>query len=183
MSLSSSRSPSPSSDRTRVGLPETSMSFPGCRLSSSISIVSARFPFDQRRVVPLEGLLQGRRDDVFEGLVHVVRGRQVFATPGREEGGPLLVGHPLEQHGVRLGHRRRYLLPHLVVEVRELPLLRGPNDAVQGHQFRGYQLTHREISSFVLRVVIVRSEHTVMVLAQKRRFTPSFGERSFMRSS
>ena len=112
-------------------LPEIPISLPGCYLNL---VISGESPLDQRRVVPLEGLFEGRRDYEFRGVVHVVRGRHIFATLEGEEDSPLLVGHPPERHGVRCSHRGLNRLPHLIVEVGELPLLRGLHDTGHRHQ-------------------------------------------------
>src|SRR5215207_4572858 len=55
---------------------------------------------DQRRVLPLERLFKGRRDDELGGVVQVVRERLIGAVLVRPVGCELLIGHPSEQHGV-----------------------------------------------------------------------------------
>src|ERR671910_1977814 len=58
--------------------------------------------FDHRRVVTLEGLLEGRRDDVLGVAVHHVREPRfvVHPRPGLRE---LLVGHASQQERVTFG--------------------------------------------------------------------------------
>src|SRR5215211_8535841 len=100
---------------------------------------------DQGRVLPLEGLLQGRRDDELGGVVHVVRKLLVVTTLRRPESSEFFVGHSSEEHGVRFGHRRPDRLSHLVVEVWKVPPLRRFHDAVQRHQLRCDYFPHGDL--------------------------------------
>jgi hypothetical protein len=43
----------------------------------------------------------------------------------------LLIGHPPQEHGVRRVHLRLDRLPHLVIEIGEMPLVRRLVDAIQ----------------------------------------------------
>src|SRR5918997_4110881 len=96
----------------------------------------------QGRVLPLEGLLEGRRDHVLSHAVHPRGYRVLLRVLLRPERRPLLVEKAPHEHGVRGGHRRPDRLPHLVVEVWEVPLLRRFYDAVQRHEQPCSYLSH-----------------------------------------
>src|SRR5215208_4093249 len=145
MSLSSSRRPSASSDRTKVGLPDIEMSLPGCSLSLEISYLLGDVVPYQGRVLPLEGLLEGRRDHVLPDAVHPRGDRVLIRVLVGPERRPLLVEDAAHEHGVRGGHRRPDCISHLVVEVWEVPLLRRLHDAVQRHDLRCDHFPHRDL--------------------------------------
>src|ERR671914_3047168 len=86
---------------------------------------------DQSRVLPLERLLKGSRDYVLGGVVHIVGKLLVVTTLVRPESGELFVGHPSEEHGVGISHRRADRLTHFVVEVWQVPLFRRFHHAIQ----------------------------------------------------
>src|SRR5215203_6586355 len=77
----------------------------------------------QGRVLPLEGLLESRRDHILPHAVHPRSDRVLLRVLLRPERRPLLVEHATHEHGVRGGHRRPDCISHLVVEVWEVPLV------------------------------------------------------------
>src|SRR5215207_3758781 len=114
-------SPSLSSDRTRVGLPEIEMSPPACRFSSAIS--SATFSPMSVELFHSSGSSR---------VVETTYLRTPFMWPATGFSSGSCCGQDAaHEHGVRLAHRRPYLLTHLVAPVREMPLVRRLHDAVQ----------------------------------------------------
>src|SRR5829696_8502133 len=65
----------------------------------------------QGRVLPLEGLLESRRDHILPHAVHPRSDRVLLRVLLRPEGRPLLVEHAAHEHGVRGGHRRPIASP------------------------------------------------------------------------
>src|SRR5918993_4174556 len=110
----------------------------------------------QGRVLPLEGLLEGRRDHVLLDAVHPRGDRVLIRVLVWPERRPLLVEDAAHEHGVRLGHRRPDRLPHFVVEVREVPLLRRLNHAVQRHELRDDYPSHVKPPSMGLPWMVLR---------------------------
>src|SRR5918998_274132 len=85
---------------------------------------------DERGVLPLQWLLEGRRDHVLFHGVHLSGHRVLLGILPGPEGGPLLIVHPSHQHGVRGGEALPYRLAHLLIEVGEVPLIGGLHHAV-----------------------------------------------------
>src|SRR5215213_1638265 len=101
----------------------------------------------QGRVLPLQGLLEGRRDHVLPHAVHPRGDRVLLRVLLRPERRPLLVEHAAHEHGVRGGHRRPDCISHLVVEVWEVPLFRRLHDAVERYELRSDHFPHTGTSS------------------------------------
>ncbi len=105
------------------------------------------FP-DQGRVVPLEGPLERGGYHVLSDVVHGLGHGVLLGVLLRPESRPLFVDDATHQHGVRGGEALPDRLPHLVVEVRELPLIRSLHHAVQRHELRSNYLPHFHPPSF-----------------------------------
>src|SRR5215216_8187045 len=99
----------------------------------------------QGRVLPLQGLLEGRRDHVLPDAVHLRGDRVLIRVLLRPKRRPLLVEDAAHEHGVRGGHRRPDCIPHLIIEVWEVPLLRRLHDAVQRYELRCDHFPHRDL--------------------------------------
>src|SRR5215203_3811869 len=99
----------------------------------------------QGRVLPLEGLLEGRRDHVLLDAVHPCGDRVLIRVLLRPERRPLLVEDAAHEHSVRGCHRRPDRISHLIVEVWEVPLLRRLHDAVKRHELRCDDFPHKDL--------------------------------------
>src|SRR5215203_2598016 len=93
----------------------------------------------------VEGLLEGRRDDVLPDAVHLRGDRVLIRVLLRPKRRPLLVEDAAHEHSVRLSHRRPDCIPHLIVEVWEVPLVRRLHDAVQRYELRCDHFPHRDL--------------------------------------
>src|SRR5829696_7153775 len=97
---------------------------------------------DERGVLPPKRLLEGPRDDILLDSVHLSGHRILLRILLGPEGGPLLVVHPSHQHGVCGGKALPYRLAHLLIEVGEVPLVRGLHHAVQRQKLRSNHFPH-----------------------------------------
>jgi hypothetical protein len=94
---------------------------------------------DDLRVLPL-GSLQAVGDHVLLDRVHDVAERLVgMCRPVR---GPLVIQHAAHQQGVGVGEPAADRGPHLVIEIREVPLVRRLDDAVEGDEEVRLDLAH-----------------------------------------
>src|SRR5829696_3769591 len=99
---------------------------------------------DQGRVVPLEGLFEGGRDHVLADAVHPRGYGVLLRVLLRPERSPLLVEDTAHEQGVRRLEPFPDSLPHLVVEVGEVPLLGRLHHAVQRQELRRHNFPHLE---------------------------------------